>query len=479
VVFSSQAFLFWFLPAALGLYFAVPRRARHLALTLLSYAFYAWSGPAFALAMLASTALDYACGRGLVRGASGEQLAPGAPRSRAQRGWVLLSVAGNLGLLATFKYAGLAQETWNELAAWLGRPDLGLEGGLRLMLPLGISFYTFQSMSYTLDVYRGHARAARSFVDFACYVSMFPQLVAGPILRYQEVASQLAEREHSLARAARGVALLALGLGKKVLLANPCGALADLAFGAADPGAASAWLGASAYGFQIYFDFSGYSDMAIGLGLLLGFTFPRNFDAPFRARSLAEFWRRWHLSLGTWLRDYLYVPLGGSRRGPGRAAANLMLVMLLGGLWHGARWTFLLWGGLHGLLLVLERLNGRRPLWWFLPGPLQALATWAAVVFLFVLFRAADLGAALGMWAAMLGLGRPGPSDALLQGLVLRPHGLVGLGLAAAVAWLCPQAWDWSRRLTPGRAVLTLGVFLLAALVLATQAYNPFIYFIF
>jgi alginate O-acetyltransferase complex protein AlgI len=479
LVFSSQAFLFWFLPLALGLYHLSPRRARHAVLAALSYGFYAWSGPAWALLLLASTLLDYTAGRVLTRGQPGERLSEGGTRTRAQRAWLLLSLGGNLGLLGFFKYAGLAEETWAELAAWLGGASPELGGSLRLALPLGISFYTFQSMSYTLDVYRGRARATRSFVDFACYVSMFPQLVAGPILRYQEVAAQLERRTLGPEKLARGVALLGLGLAKKVLLANPCGALSDTVFGAGSLDAASAWLGASAYAFQIYFDFSGYSDMAIGLGLMLGFTFPRNFDAPYQARSLGDFWRRWHLSLGTWLRDYLYIPLGGNRAGPGRAAANLMLVMLLGGLWHGARFTFVLWGGLHGLLLVAERLRGRRALWADLPGPLQVVATWLVVTWAFVLFRASDLDQALRVWAAMLGLGEPGSAGALLRGLMMTPHGLVSLGLAAAVAWGCPQAWDFTRRLSAWRAGLVLGAFLLAVLVLATQAYNPFIYFIF
>ncbi|HOX46443.1 MAG TPA: MBOAT family O-acyltransferase [Myxococcota bacterium] len=479
MVFSSQAFLFWFLPIALGLYCVVPRRARHLALTLVSYAFYGWAGPLFCAVMLASTLLDYACGLMLVRGAPGGQLAPGGPRARAQRVWLAVSLAGNLGLLGFFKYANFGVDTWNGLVGALGFPELALEGCLRVGLPLGISFYTFQSLSYTLDVYRGRTPAMRSLVDFACFVSMFPQLIAGPILRFGEVREQLEERTHTLAKAARGAALVCLGLGKKVLLANACGGLADTVHGAGELAAPEAWLGAAAYTFQIYFDFSGYSDMAVGLGLLVGFTFPKNFDGPLRARSLSEHWRRWHLSLTTWLRDYVYIPLGGSRAGPARAARNVLLVMLLAGLWHGASWTFVLWGALHGLLLVAERWNRRRPLWWFLPGPLQTLATFGAVSFAFVLFRAPDLERALGLWRAMLGLGGDGPGAALVRGLVWRPHGLLGLGLAAAVAWFAPQAWDFTQRLPAWRVLAVLAVFVAAVAVLSTQAFDPFIYFIF
>jgi alginate O-acetyltransferase complex protein AlgI len=222
-------------------------------------------------------------------------------------------------------------------------PSLRLDSVLRVTLPLGISFYTFQSMSYAIDLYRGDARAVRSFIDFACFVSMFPQLVAGPIIRFSEVADQLRHRTHTLLKFSRGVAFLSLGLAKKVLIANPCGKIADVVFDAGGRGALDAWYGAVAYAFQIYFDFSAYSDMAIGLGLMLGFVFPKNFDDPYRSQSMTEFWRRWHISLSTWLRDYLYIPLGGNRKGPRRTYVNLFIVMLLGGLWHGAAWTFVIW----------------------------------------------------------------------------------------------------------------------------------------
>jgi alginate O-acetyltransferase complex protein AlgI len=338
MVFSSHLFVFGFLPLALAVYYLLPRRGRHLALTLLSYLFYGWTSPAFCVLLLVSTLIDYVCGLVIVgavpfaRGEDPPALAPDAPRTRQQRLALLASIVSNLSLLGFFKYFDFAVENWNGVVAALGLPTAAVAPALAVTLPLGISFYTFQSMSYTLDVYRGDARALRDPVDFACYVSMFPQLVAGPIIRFAEVADQMRSRTHTLAKFARGVAFLAVGLGKKVLLANPCGKVADTVFGASSATAADAWTGLVAYAFQIYFDFSGYSDMAIGLGLMMGFVFARNFDSPYRADSITDFWRRWHISLSSWLRDYLYVPLGGNRKGPRRTYVNLALVMLLGGL---------------------------------------------------------------------------------------------------------------------------------------------------
>ncbi len=222
---------------------------------------------------------------------------------------------------------------------------------LRVALPLGISLYILQSLSYVIDVFRGHSAAIKNFVDFLCFETMYPQLVAGPIIRYSEIEDQLRSRTYTTTKFARGIAFFSLGLAKKVLLANPCGKIADLAFEAGSLGPIEAWYGVTAYAFQIYFDFSGYSDMAIGLGLMLGFVFPKNFDSPYRSQSITEFWHRWHISLSAWLRDYLYIPLGGNRKGRVRTYVNLFVVMLLGGLWHGAAWNFVIWGALHGALL--------------------------------------------------------------------------------------------------------------------------------
>ena len=263
-------------------------------------------------------------------------------------------------------------------------PALGLDAALRVTLPLGISFYTFQSMSYAIDVYRGHAKPIRSFIDFACFVSMFPQLVAGPIVRFSEVADQLRSRTHTATKFARGIAFLSLGLAKKVLLANPCGKVADLAFDAGSLGPLEAWYGVVAYAFQIYFDFSGYSDMAVGLGLMFGFVFAKNFDSPYRAQSITEFWHRWHISLSTWLRDYLYLPLGGNRKGTTWTYINLFVVMVLGGVWHGAAWNFVIWGALHGVFLAGERLRGKTALYGVPPPPLRVAMTFTIVLMTWV-----------------------------------------------------------------------------------------------
>ncbi len=296
-------------------------------------------------------------------------LEPDTTRAGGQRTAVIVSVCTNLALLGFFKYFNFGVASYDALLTVLGLDGLRLETVVRITLPLGISFYTFQSMSYSIDVFRGDAAVIKKGVDFACYVAMFPQLVAGPILRFSEVADQLRERSHTLEKAARGLAFFSLGMAKKVLLANPCGFVADAAFDAGSLQPLEAWTGVVAYAFQIYFDFSGYSDMAIGLGLMLGFVFPKNFDSPYKADSLTAFWRRWHISLSTWLRDYLYLPLGGNRKGPWRTYANLGIVMLLGGLWHGAAWNFVVWGGLHGAWLALERSLGKRSLYGGLPRP--------------------------------------------------------------------------------------------------------------
>lgn len=498
MVFSSHVFLFYFLPAALCLYYAAPRRGRHLVLTLLSYLFYGWANPLFVLLLLASTTIDYCCGLGLAgRGPAwaarlagrrllaerwsrpAAALDPHAPRRRAQRLAVTVSVCANLSLLGFFKYFNFGVDNVAAAGDLLGVAWLRLDTALRVTLPLGISFYTFQSMSYTIDVYRGRAAPLRNFVDFACYVSMFPQLVAGPIIRFSEIADQLAARRHTLSKCARGAAFISVGLAKKVLLANPCGRVADAVFDAGSVAMLDAWYGAAAYAFQIYFDFSAYSDMAIGLGLMLGFVFPKNFDSPYHARSITEFWRRWHISLSTWLRDYLYVPLGGNRRGALRTYVNLAVVMLLGGLWHGAAWNFIAWGGLHGALLALERVRRERPVYARLPDAGRVAATFVVLLVTWVFFRAADLPAAFRLLGTMCGLVEPADTAPLLGGVLYKPYYAGTVALAAAVTWGAPQTWDWSRRLTVGKAAAALALLGLSLAVLATQAYNPFIYFIF
>ncbi len=521
MVFSSHIFLFYFLPTVLVIYYLLSHhRLRHLALTILSYVFYGWANPLFVVLMAFSTVVDYICGLGMTGHFRGEtwgkplgrldRLPAGGSgdgegrwynwllvpkivswvraadrhRTSGQRLAVVISVVTNLSLLGFFKYFNFGVESYDALAVWL-RDTAGvdwvepLRTTFRITLPLGISFYTFQSMSYTIDVFRGDARPVRNLIDFACYVSMFPQLVAGPIIRFQEVDEQLQERSHTAEKFARGAAFIALGLAKKVLLANPCGKVADVAFGAGGLTFGQSWVGAVAYGFQIYFDFSGYSDMAIGLGLMLGFVFPKNFDSPYISQSITEFWRRWHLSLSTWLRDYLYIPLGGNRKGGGRTYVNLMLVMLLGGLWHGASWNFVIWGGIHGVMLVFERSIGKTAPYRGLPRPLPTVLTFVIVTFAWVFFRAPDLGSAVAYCGTMLGFGSA-PSGAVLIGGFMDQFYYAGILVVAAVAaWGFPQTWDFTRELTWPKVVVIFALFAAAIAALTTQAYNPFIYFIF
>lgn len=486
MVFSSQLFVFFFLPMAVALYALSPRRGRNAVLTVLSYLFYGWGNPAFCLLMAFSTAVDWLCGLAVAHGGRlslrpPPLLEPGGFRSRGQKVAVAVSIVTNLGLLAVFKYAGFAAATWNRLVEVFG-PSALEAPVLAIALPLGISFYTFQSMSYTLDVYRGRCRALRDPIDFACYVAMFPQLVAGPIVRFSEIAEQLGARRHTVEKVARGLALFSLGMAKKILLANPCGGLADLAFDAANPGLLMSWLGTIAYGFQIYFDFSGYSDMAVGLALVFGFTLPRNFDAPYRSASITEFWRRWHISLSTFLRDNLYLPLGGNRLGPRRTAINLAAVMLLGGLWHGAAWNFVVWGAWHGVWLGIERGWRERPA--LLPRPLRVARTFLLVSIGWVFFRAEDLGRAVDHLAALVGLGSmvAGGSSAvvaLLEAMMVRTGPLLAFVAAAVVVAVFPQAVDWTNRLSLWRILVCVVALVAALAALATQGYNPFIYFIF
>lgn len=482
MVFSSHLFIVWFLPLALGGYYLCPPRIRTLFLTIISYIFYGWANPLFVLLMFGSTVIDYTCG--LVIAAPAREpdgtlnaLPQNAPRTRSQRLALIVSVVTNLSLLGFFKYFNFLSDSVNDLAQMLGVSAPLFERTLNITLPLGISFYTFQSMSYSIDCYRGNAKAIRRFVDFSCYVSLFPQLVAGPIIRFQEVADQLTRRTHSLEKFSRGIAFFSLGIMKKIWLANPCGNIADIIFDAETVHTLDAWTGTFAYAFQIYFDFSGYSDMAIGLGLMLGFVFPKNFNSPYHAVSITDFWQRWHISLSTWLREYLYIPLGGNRRGATRTYINLGLVMLIGGLWHGAAWTFLIWGGIHGLFLVGERfLKFRYSL--TLPTFIKKMLTFCIVSIAWVFFRANSLPEALRMVHALFG----GASDVrseLIPGLIYTPYFMGSLGLAAAVSWLAPQTWDWSRNLPAWKIAFVIFALFSSVAYMTIQAYNPFIYFIF
>ena len=486
MVFSSQIFFFYFLPLTLAVYYGLPRRGRHLALTLLSYIFYGWANPLFVVLLLVATLVNYLCGLKI----AGERLMAGPAVSnvtglatvaslRQKKAWLAVSVASSLAMLGFFKYFNFAMENYNLLLHWFGLSPLKLETVIRVTLPLGISFYTFHLLSYTIDVYRGQAKALRNVIDFACYISLFSQLVAGPIIRFREIADQMANRTHTTEKFARGVAFVSLGLAKKVLLANPCGKIADVVFDAGSRGVLEAWYGLCAYAFQIYFDFSAYSDMAIGLGLMLGFVFPKNFDSPYQSQSITEFWRRWHISLSTWLRDYLYVPLGGNRKGVWRTYINLAVVMLLGGLWHGASWNFVIWGGIHGGMLVIERAQGKDAFYRRLPGPCRIAITFFIVLIAWVFFRTPDLPAALTYLGALFGLATVQAGAGLLGGILYQPYYWGTFGLAALIVWGCPQTWDWTRTIPLWKAAPIALALLVSLTVLMTQAYNPFIYFIF
>ena len=346
MVFSSLEFLFFYLPAVLLIYFLIPSKflaARNLALLVVSLLFYGWSEPSYIWIMFLSIAVDYTCGR-LVGKYKGT-----APRKA--KAALISSIVINIGILAFFKYADFIIENLSLIPALSGLEPLGLT------LPVGISFYTFQTMSYTLDVYLGEAKVQKNVATFGSYVTMFPQLIAGPIVRYRDVDDALRSRLHTIENVASGIKRFVCGLAKKVLLANTAGALYESFVSGVEksPSVLGAWMGVVFFAFQIYFDFSGYSDMAIGLGKIMGFNFPENFNYPYVSKSITDFWRRWHITLSTWFREYVYIPLGGNRKGKSRTFINLIIVWFLTGLWHGASWNFVLWGLYFAVLLIIEK----------------------------------------------------------------------------------------------------------------------------
>lgn len=466
MVFTTHIFVFYFLPLFLLVYFNLPFRWRNSWITLASYVFYGWWQPWFVCLMAFTTVMDFMWGKVITR--------PGASLAR-QKLAVAACVVTNLSFLGFFKYYMFAAETLNQLLAAVGNEQFRV---LRVVLPIGISFYTFHSLTYIIDLYRRHATPAKSFTDFTAFVALFPDLVAGPIIRYKTLAAQLAFREHTVRRFASGVALFILGFAKKILLANPCGHVADAVFNAASPLALDAWVGVLAYAFQIYFDFCGYSDMAVGLGRMLGFEFLKNFDAPYLSQSITEVWRRWHISLSSVLRDYLYYPLGGNRIGPARTYVNLTVVMLLGGLWHGAKWNFVVWGAYHGLFLAYERWRGKQSLYNALPLQVRILLTFLLMLFSWVLFRAEDLTAALRYFGAMFGLAPATSASALLGADLYAPLHVVVMGLCAALVFQRVQAHEWSlNRQTWVRLTVLVPLFIFSLLVMFSQAFNPFLYF--
>ena len=460
MVFSSLLFLFFYLPVTLLIYYAVPARWRNLWLFIVNLVFYGWGEPVYVLLMVISIGVNYAAGYLVDR--------------RRDRGKLILALnaAINLGLLFFFKY-------YDFLAQSLGSiPFLSFLHPLGISLPIGISFYTFQNMSYPIDVYRGDARSQRSFIRYGTYVALFPQLIAGPIVRYKDIAQQLDQRRETMEKFSSGVTRFCIGLSKKVLLANNIGALWDV-YKAMDPAAlsaADAWLGALAFTFQIYFDFSGYSDMAIGLGRMLGFDFVENFNYPYISRSITEFWRRWHISLSTWFRDYVYIPLGGNRRGKGRQLLNLLIVWTLTGIWHGASWNFLFWGLYYALLLILEKV--------FLYDRLQKAPKWIGHVYAlilvivgWVLFSIEDLSACM-LYLRSMFFGGAG----LCSGTFLYYLRSFAPGLLVMIVAATPLAKSLYRRLPEKLTRILNPILVLVSLFLCTaylvdSTYNPFLYF--
>jgi alginate O-acetyltransferase complex protein AlgI len=467
--FTEPAFLFYFLPGTLAAYHLAPARLRNLVLTLASFLFYAVGEWTFVGWLLGSTAVTYAVARGI-------------DAWRGQRRAALLLALGlvvDLALLAYFKYAGFAVRT---LAG------LGLTGAAipEILLPLGISFFTFHKISYKVDVWRGTAEVRKDPLDLLLYILFFPQLIAGPIVRYHDIADELVKRRVSSTDFAVGVRRFGVGFAKKMLVANTVAGVADQIFKleADRLSTSAAWLGLICYTVQIHFDFSGYSDMAIGLARMFGFHFLENFDYPYIARSVTEFWRRWHLSLSRWFRDYLYVPLGGNRRSDSRTYLNLSVVFLLCGLWHGASWTFVLWGALHGALLIAERAGWARVLA-KLPIGVQHLQTLWWVMLGWVLFRADSIHHALYFVRALLALGADGSTFEVLS--TITPG--VALALTAGVIGSTPVAVQiakrWRTALGTHRGVAVdwirdgalVGLLLLSTMQVASGTYNPFIYF--
>ena len=459
MLFSSIPFLFYFLPVVLILYFLVPGRFKNLILLVCSLVFYAWGEPKYVLLMIATIGLFYGCGLAIEKCGS----------RKGKKAWLTVSVVLSLGLLAVFKYADF----------FLGSVNTALGAQLpllKLALPIGISFYTFQCLSYTIDVYRGNAQAQKNPIHFGAYVTLFPQLIAGPIVRYVDVARELDHRTHSWNDIALGLRRFLVGLAKKILIANQLGELINIFRAADEKSVLFYWIYAIAFTLHIYFDFSGYSDMAIGLGRIFGFHFVENFNYPYISKSVSEFWRRWHISLGSWFRDYVYIPLGGNRVSRGRWVFNILVVWMLTGLWHGAAWNFVLWGLLYAVFLLLEK---------WVPG-LQKLPTFLrrgyvlrVVVLGCVLFNAESLSQAVSDIGGMFGFG--GVPLVTSQTLYyLRSYGVL---FAAALIGATPLVKTLARKLEDKPIGAVLEPVVLVFLLLVCSAYlvdgsfNPFLYF--
>jgi len=489
MLFTSTVFLFIFLPSVLLVNFLLPKDYRNIFLLISSLFFYAWGEVYYAVILLFSITFNFLLTRALA------QSSPGAKK----RALLIFTVIVNLALLAWFKYTDLILDTINGVLTAVNIPTI--KGVAPLHLPLGISFFTFQALSYVMDVYKGNVPVQKRFVNVALYISLFPQLILGPIIRYRDMAREIIDRKVNSESFAYGIRRFIIGMGKKIILANPLGEVADVIFTSSpfDLTAPVAWLGIVCYTLQIYFDFSGYSDMAIGLGRMLGFTFLENFNYPYISQSIREFWRRWHISLSTWSRDYLYIPLGGSRYSLLRTQLNIWIVFFLYGLWHGAGWNFILWGAVHGLFLSLERMGLDRVLQHFW-RPLRHLYLVLVVMSAFVFFRTETLSGALSYLSAMLGLAGGDPDNAaILRVFTNEKQILLVIGIAATLPWRSISAVirerllslfpDFASGLQKSESWLTVSVrtvhlVLLSLLFYISLVYiapgnnnNPFIYF--
>lgn len=457
MLFSSIPFLFYFLPAVVILYFVIPQKLKNAFLLLASLFFYAWGEPRYVFLMAAAIVLFYIFGIAVEKSEKYKKL------------WLIASVLTGAAMLAVFKYADFAVENWNRLTGM----SLPL---LKFALPIGISFYTFQCISYVIDVYRGHTVAQRNIINFGTYVSLFPQLIAGPIVRYVDVEKELKERKTSLEDFSDGVFQFLVGLGKKVLIANAFGQLTETFRASQDVSVLFYWLYAVGFTLHIYFDFSGYSDMAIGLGRIFGFRFPKNFDYPYTSRSIAEFWRRWHMTLGGWFRDYVYIPLGGNRVGKGRWLVNILAVWMLTGLWHGASWNFVIWGLLFAVMLLFEKWV---PLLQKMPDFLKRIYVLLIVIISFVIFNANTLSQAGADLAGMFGFG----SLPLLSTEALYYLRSFGVLFAVGIIGATPLVRNAAARLDQRpisnvlRPLAAVALLLICTAFLVDGSFNPFLYF--
>ncbi len=456
MIFSSNVFLFAYLPIVLLLYYIAPRRLRNPILLLVSLVFYGWGEPVYCLLMMATIAVDYLCGAliGRYRGTNVAKIA------------LVGGVVLNLASLGFFKYAVFFAEQYNAITFL---PDIPVP---EVALPIGISFYVFQSMSYIIDVYRDDAPVQNNVLTFGTYVTLFPQLIAGPIVRYADVAQQLNHREENVADFSSGVMLFIAGLSKKVLLANPMGSLwADIS---TQGGTLAAWASVIAYSLQIYFDFSGYSDMARGLGRMLGFEFLPNFNYPYISQSITEFWRRWHISLSTWFKEYVYIPLGGNRRGKLRQVLNILIVWALTGFWHGASWNFLLWGLYYAVLLIVEKFFLKK---WLdkLPQALRHIYTLFVVMLGWALFSVEDIGALGSFFVRLFTFSETAIGD-IYQILGYLPLMAVAMVGATPLAKTLHDRFSAKPAFRYSLIVLAAIGLLLCVAALASQSYNPFIY---